>query len=270
MVESDLFDVTGRCFVIVGGTAGLGQSAALSLVKSGARVVVVGRSKENLETTLNLLGESGAGIAGDASDSETAVRAVDLAVERFGSLSGLYHVAGGSGRSKGDGPVHEMTDEGWEYTVGVNLSSVIFSNRAAVRQFLKQGGGGVILNMGSVLGASPSTEFFASHAYAATKAGIAGFSKSAAAYYAPDDIRINVIAPALVETPMSGRAVTDDRIMAFVKTKQPLGGGRIGMPDDYDGAVRFLLSDASRFMTGQVVTVDGGWSVSEGQIPKRP
>lgn len=158
-----------------------------------------------------------------------------------------------------------MSDEGWRYTADTNLSAVVFSNRAAVRQFLAQGGGGCVLNMGSVLGGSPSPEFFASHAYAAAKAGIVGFSKSIAAYYAKANIRVNVIAPALVETPMSERAFGNEAILDFVAKKQPLDGGRAGLPADVDGAALFLLSRSARFITGQVLAVDGGWTVSEGR-----
>jgi NAD(P)-dependent dehydrogenase (short-subunit alcohol dehydrogenase family) len=125
--------------------------------------------------------------------------------------------------------------------------------------------GGVILNMGSVLGFSPSPRYFATHAYAAAKSAVIGFSKSLAAYYAKDNIRVNVLAPGLVETPMAQRAAKDDQIQKFIRTKQPLDGGRIGRPQDLDGAVSFLLSDQSTFITGQVLTVDGGWCLSEGQ-----
>ena len=122
--------------------------------------------------------------------------------------------------------------------------------------------------MSSVLGYSPAPTFFTTHTYAAAKAAIIGFSKSLAAYYAKDDIRINVIAPALVETPMAQRAATDSAIMNYIQTKQPLDGGRIGRPKDLDGAACFFMSDYSTFTTGQVLAVDGGWGVSEGQIKK--
>lgn len=253
-------------FVVAGGTTGLGLSGARLLVANGARVVVCSRSAENVEAALDLLGEAAEGFAGDAVLSHTAERAVEVAVKRWGRVDGLYHVAGGSGRSRGDGPLHEITDEGLEYTLGLNLSSVVYSNRAVLRQLLKQGGGGVILNMSSVLGWSPSPVHFASHAYAAAKAGIIGMSKAAASFYAKDNIRVNVIAPALVETPMSTRACSNEEIMDFVAGKQPLDGGRIGVPEDVDGAAAFLLSRAAKFMTGQVVAVDGGWTVSEGAV----
>jgi NAD(P)-dependent dehydrogenase (short-subunit alcohol dehydrogenase family) len=118
--------------------------------------------------------------------------------------------------------------------------------------------------MGSVLGFSPSPDFFASHVYAATKSAVIGFTQSLASHYAKDDIRANVIAPALVESPMSQRALGNEAIMEFIQRKQPLDGGRIGCPEDLDEAAVFFLSDASRFVTGQVLAVDGGWSVTEG------
>lgn len=119
--------------------------------------------------------------------------------------------------------------------------------------------------MGSVLGYSPSPRHFATHAYAAAKAAAIGFTKSIAAYYASSDIRINLIAPALVETPMAQRAANDETILSFVRTKQPLDGGRIGTPSDLDGAAIYFMSDYSKFTTGQILSVDGGWDLSEGQ-----
>ena len=230
-------------------------------------MIVSGRDEASAVAATESLGEKAVAHVGDATAPEHAPAAIALARERFGGVHGLYHVAGGSGRRQGDGPLHEMTDEGLRATLELNLHSVMLSNRAAVKQFFAQGTGVVVLNMGSVLGWSPSPEFFATHAYAAAKAAVVGFSKAAAGYYAENNIRFNVLAPALVETPMARRAAADERILKFIATKQPLDGGRIGRPDDCDGAAVFLLSDAARFVTGQVLAVDGGWTVSEGQIP---
>jgi NAD(P)-dependent dehydrogenase (short-subunit alcohol dehydrogenase family) len=261
----DATALSGKVIVIVGGTTGLGLSASQACVDAGARVVVVGRDPKNAEAAGNALGEMAAFVTGDAAEARTTENAIETAVARFGGFHGLYHVAGGSGRKAGDGPLHEISDEGWQFTINLNLTSLFNSNRAAVKQFLRQGGGGSILNMGSVLGFSPSPKYFATHAYAATKAAAVGFTKSIAAYYAPQNIRVNLIAPALVETPMSRRAVNNDEIMRFVKTKQPLDGGRVGVGSDLDAAVVYFLSDQSKFVTGQVLSVDGGWSVTEGQ-----
>jgi len=257
-----------KVVVVIGGTTGLGLSASAAFLAAGARgVVVTGRDPASAAAALARLGAQAAALEGDARDSAHAPAAIALALERFGRFDALYHVAGGSGRRLGDGPLHEITDAGLRATLELNLHSVILSNRAAARQFLAQGTGGAILNMGSVLGWSPSPPFFATHVYAAAKAAIVGFTQSAAAYYAAHNLRFNVLAPALVETPMARRAAADETILKFVATKQPLDGGRIGRPDDCDGAAVFLLSDAARFVTGQVLAVDGGWCVSEGQIP---
>jgi NAD(P)-dependent dehydrogenase (short-subunit alcohol dehydrogenase family) len=216
------------------------------------------------------LGKAATVLCGDATASDTAVAAVAEAVSGLGGLDGLYHVAGGSGRRWGDGPMHQITDEGWEATLKLNLTSLFYSNRAAVRQFVAQRTGGTILNMGSVLGFSPSHAYFATHAYATAKAAVEGFTKSCAGYYARQGIRFNVLAPAVTDTPMAQRAVANDAIVAFVKSKQPLDGGRIGEPADLDAAAVYFMSDASKFTTGQVLAVDGGWSVTEGRLPPEP
>ena len=258
--------LAAKKIVIIGGTTGMGLSAARAFVREGAQVIVVGRNSESCTDAESQLEGNGLTMAGDAMNPETAPKAIALCQQNYGGFDGLYHVAGGSGRRFGDGPLHELTLEGWNHTVDMNLTALMLSNQAAVRAFRAQQSGGTILNMGSVLGSHPSPAYFATHAYAAVKSAVIGFTKSVAAYYASDNIRVNVLAPSLVETPMSQRATQNEAIMAFTKTKQPLGGGRIGQPNDLDGAAVYFMSDYSAFTTGQVLTVDGGWSVSEGQI----
>ncbi|HEY8782495.1 MAG TPA: SDR family oxidoreductase [Mucilaginibacter sp.] len=251
--------------VIIGGTTGIGLSAARAFVREGANVAVAGRSLDSCEQAKKILGNAAAVYAGDAVVPETAVNTIELCLREFGGFDGLYHIAGGSGRKFGDGPLHELTLEGWNKTFEMNLTGLMLSNQAAVRKFKELGTGGTILNMSSVLGVSPSPKYFVTHAYAAAKSAVIGFTKSIAAYYAFDNIRVNLLAPGLVETPMSERASTDELIMNFIKTKQPLDGGRNGRPEDLDGAAIYFMSDASKFTTGQALYVDGGWEVSEGQ-----
>jgi NAD(P)-dependent dehydrogenase (short-subunit alcohol dehydrogenase family) len=250
--------------VIIGGTTGMGLSAAKAFIANNAHVIVVGRNEESCDKANKILGNNAIAISGDATTPETAIAAINTCIEKFGSFHGLYHVAGGSGRKMGDGPLHELTLDGWNKTMEINLTSLMLSNRAAIKKFLDLNIGGSILNMGSVLGFSPSPQFFSTHAYAAAKSAIIGFSKSVAAYYAKNNIRVNVIAPALVETPMAKRAAEDEEILTFIKTKQPLDGGRIGRAEDLDGLATYFMSDQSGFTTAQVIAVDGGWSVSQG------
>ena len=257
----------GKVLVVIGGTTGIGLSASRAFVSAGSKVVALGLDPTGVEKASKELTNAARVLCGDACNSETSSLAIEEALRTFGGFDGLYHVAGGSGRRFGDGPLHEITDKGWLSTLELNLTSVMYSNRAAVRQFISQGRGGVVLNVGSVLASSPSPQLFATHAYAAAKAGIEGFTRACAAHYAPQNIRFNVLSPGLTVTPMSERAQKDERISSFIRTKQPLDGGRMGQPGDLDAAAVFLLSDASRFVTGQVLAVDGGWSVTEGQLP---
>lgn len=251
--------------VIIGGTTGIGLSAAKAFIHAGAQVIVSGRNQDSVTEAKRILGENAESISADATHPDAASKAIQFCITKFGGFDGLYHVAGGSGRKMGDGPLHELTLDGWNKTMELNLTSLMLSSQAAVQEFTRLKKAGTILNMSSVLGFSPSPKYFATHAYTAAKAAIIGFSKSIAAYYAKDGIRVNVIAPSLVETPMAQRAANDDTIVSFIKTKQPLDGGRIGQPADLDGLAIYFMSDLSKFTTGQTVSVDGGWCISEGQ-----
>jgi NAD(P)-dependent dehydrogenase (short-subunit alcohol dehydrogenase family) len=248
--------------LIVGGTTGLGLAAARRFLEEGARLTIAGRSAEKGDAALLQLSPLGA-VSFQACDASDAA-SVERLFAATGDIDILYHVAGISGRRYGDGPLHECTDAGWDATVAANQRSVFLTNRAAVRQWLAANRPGVILNMASVLAFSPSPHFFDTYAYTATKGGIIAMSKEAAARYAANRIRINLIAPSLIDTPMAARACGDDAIRDFLRTKQPLSQGP-GRPEDCADAAVFLCSDEARFVTGIVLPVDGGWCVSEGQ-----
>jgi NAD(P)-dependent dehydrogenase (short-subunit alcohol dehydrogenase family) len=258
--------LAGKRCLIVGGTTGLGLAAAVRFLQEGARLVIAGRSEEKGKTAIGTLDDQGPVqfIPCDASLANQVDFLLDQATRFLGGLDVLYHVAGISGRRFGDGPLHECTDDGWQTTMDANLKSVFFTNRAAVRILLKQGQGGVLLNMASVLGFAPSPHYFDTIAYAATKGGIMALSRLAAASYAGQGIRINVIAPGLIDTPMATRAVGNPAILDYLTTKQPLAKGP-GQPEDCSDAAVFLCSDQARLITGVVLPVDGGWRISEGQ-----
>lgn len=265
----------GRRCLIVGGTGGIGLTTALRFLGEGARVVVSGRFSEEAEVARAVLRQAGPSWAEDADvGDEAAVSSLfDRAMAHLeGRLDVLVHVAGISGRRSGDGPLHECSAEGWETVMGVNARGAFLTNRAAVRQMLTQeqdehGIRGAVVNVGSVTGWSWSPEFFGTYAYAASKAAVHAMTQQAAARYAPDRIRFNAVAPALIETPMSNRACSDPAILAYLATKQPLAAAP-GTPDDAAEAILYLAQPASRFVTGVVLPVDGGWCVSEGQHPR--
>jgi NAD(P)-dependent dehydrogenase (short-subunit alcohol dehydrogenase family) len=245
-----------RC-LIVGGSSGIGRAAVVRFLEEGARVVAAGLPGGD--------GPEGAFfLPCDATRPEQVGRLFAETMRLLGGLDVLYHVAGISGRRQGDGPLHECTEEGWHATIDANLTSTFLTNRAAVRHFLGQSQPGVILNMASVLALAPSPQHFDTVAYAASKGGVIALSRLAAARYAPRSIRVNVLAPGLIDTPMAARAVQDEAIRHYLRTKQPLGAGP-GRPADCSDAAVFLCGDAARFITGVVLPVDGGWCVSEGQ-----
>jgi NAD(P)-dependent dehydrogenase (short-subunit alcohol dehydrogenase family) len=256
-----------RC-LLVGGTGGLGRAAARRFLQEGAQVVLAGHDDADgrvVAETLVPLGPC-AFLPCDATQPEQVEKLFSDAIAHLGGLDVLYHLAGASGRRYGDGALHECTLDGWQATLAVNLTSVFLTNRAAVRHFLAQRQRGVLLNLASVLALAPSPRHFDTCAYTAAKGAIISFSRQSAARYARDGIRVNVLAPGLIDTPMAGRAVGDPAIGSYLRTKQPLRAGP-GQPDDCADAAVFLCGDAAGFITGVVLPVDGGWCVSEGQDP---
>ncbi len=264
--------LNGRTCLIVGGTSGIGLAAAGRFLREGARVVVTGREAEIGRIALDQLAS-----LGDVSDYalDLAESGVDVgpmftfALEALGGrLDILLHVAGMSGRKYGDGPLHECSDEGWEHVMRTNARGVFLTNRAAVRVMLGQsldasGLRGTVVNVGSVVDRSPSPVHFGTLAYAASKGAVRAITLAAAARYASDRVRFNLLAPGLIDTPMAARAVNDVHLRPYLASKQPIAGGP-GLADDVAEAALYLCEPASRFVTGAELVVDGGWSVSEG------
>jgi NAD(P)-dependent dehydrogenase (short-subunit alcohol dehydrogenase family) len=254
---------------LVTGSTGIGAATAGELAAEGGRVAVVSRTAEHGNALADAI-EAGGGIAAafaaDLTDEASAERAVAAAVERFGRIDGLFAVAGGSGRRFGDGPVHTISRAAWDRTLELNLTTQALVCRAVVARMRAQepngsGTRGSILLMGSVTATDPVPEFFATHAYAAARGATIGLMTTMAAAYLPDRIRVNVVSPGLTETPMATRAGGDPAIRAYAARKQPLAGEMMD-PAEVAHAAVFLLSDESRAITGQVLKVDGGWSIA--------
>jgi NAD(P)-dependent dehydrogenase (short-subunit alcohol dehydrogenase family) len=256
---------------LITGSTGMAAAAARAIAAEGGAVFVVSRTPGHPEALSQaIVGDGGTAAwhqADLARESEVEA-AVAACVERFGRIDAVYGAAGISGRRFGDGPLHETSLEGWETVMANNATSQFLVCRAVIGRMLEQspdgnGSRGVVLTMSSTLATHPVANHFATHAYAASKGAIEAFTRAVAAFYAPRGIRVNAIAPALVATPMSRRAQDDPAIRSYLARKQPLAGGPIE-PEAVTRTALFLLSDDSRMMTGQVIAVDGGWSVSEG------
>lgn len=252
--------------VLITGSTGIAAATAELAARQGARVFVTSRTPQHGESLLARLGPEADFAAADLIRADAAPRVVERCIARFGRIDALFNVAGISGRKFGDGPLHECTEEGWDMTLDTNVKSMFLVCKSVLLRMLAQppaanGLRGTILNMASVLGLSPQARHFASHAYAASKGAILAMSRAMAATYAPHKIRVNVIAPALVRTPMSLRAQSDPAVLELMKTKQPLCGDLIEAEDVACAAV-FLLSDDARMITGETLAVDAGWCVS--------
>jgi NAD(P)-dependent dehydrogenase (short-subunit alcohol dehydrogenase family) len=172
------------------------------------------------------------------------------------TLDALVCAHGISGRRFGDGPVDSCTEEGWDTVLDANLKSVFLYAKRAIPA-LRANGGGAIVTLSSALGLVGGDDDFATHAYAASKAGVIGLTRAMAVTYAREGIRCNVVAPGLIATPMSERAQSDPAIVARLPELQPLTGD-FGSAADVAQACLYLAT--APFVTGAVLSVDGGWT----------
>src|SRR5437773_2643470 len=188
---------------LISGSTGIAAASAELAVREGAWVFLAGNSKDScalLAGRLRALGGTCDFCVADLTLPASATEAARRCMSSFKRIDALFNVAGISGRSFGDGPVHECTEEGWDRTIDTNVKSMFLLSQAVIKGMLEQqpaasGLRGSILNMASVLAFSPEPRYFSTHAYAASKGAILGLSKAMAAYYAPHKIRVNIIAP---------------------------------------------------------------------------
>ncbi len=246
--------------LLITGSTGIAAATARLAAQRGHSVFVAGIDDGSCRKLVSQFPAAGCA-SGDLRDEQTSDRIAGQCLAHYGRIDALFNVAGISGRKFGDGPVHDCTAEGWDITLSSNVRTMFLMSRAVLRHWLETRHRGAILNMTSVIAASPEPRHFATHAYAASKGAIVSLTRSMAAYYAEHGIRVNAIAPGLVSTPMSLRAQKDETILRFIAQKQPLSNGMLDAADVAEAAL-FLLTDASRHITGEVLTVDGGWTVS--------
>ena len=245
--------------VITGAGRGIGRGCAEAFAREGAKVVVANRGVEAGEEVVRAITDAG----GEASFVEVDVAVpekveamVAHAVDRFGRLDVLVSNAGLGGRKFGDGPVHACSLEGWDTIMNVNLRGCFLACKYAIPELLKTKGS--IITMSSVLGLVGSQGLYDTHAYMTSKAGIIGLTRTIAAYYAKEGLRANVLAPGLVDTQMAARTKGDEGLLEQLAFWQPLGP--IGEVRDVAEAALFFASDESKFITGTVLPIDGGWT----------
>jgi 3-oxoacyl-[acyl-carrier protein] reductase len=240
-LASDFCSLAGRRALVTGGSRGIGAAIARQLAAAGAEVIVGFNSGADEATAL--AGEiGGRTIQADVSSAEDAARLV----EEAGELDILVNNAG----LTRDGLLARMSDEDWQTVIETNLSSVFYTCRAVARPMMKKRAGSIV-NVSSIVGIHGN---WGQTNYAASKAGIIGFTKSLARELGSRGVRANVVAPGYIQTRLTD--VLPDEAKQAMLTATPLG--RLGEPGDIAGAVRFLCSDEASFITGEVLQVDGG------------
>jgi len=246
----------GKRALVTGAASGMGRAIARLFAAQGARVVGADVNADGLEETAEGCDAISVETLDVASSKEVA-RAFASVEETLGGLDVLVCAAGIVGSKFGDGPAGECTEEAWDKVLGVNLKGVWLCNRYAIPMMQKAGAGSIV-NVSSTTALRPPAQFFRSHAYMTSKGGVVTLTQCVAAYYGKEKIRANVIAPGMIDTPMSQRMQGVPEIMAFLEERQSLGA--LGTIDDIANAALFLAGDESGFITGQVIAVDGGWT----------
>lgn len=249
----------GRVAIVTGAGGGIGGALVEGLAREGASVVATDIAGPALEAAQAMVAatETGAtAVPADVTEPDEVKAVVDAAMGAYGRIDVVVCAAGIGGRSLGDGPVDACTVEAWDRVMAVNLRGTFLTCKYAVPALLESRG--ALVTIASVLGLVGTQGLFDTHAYAASKAGIVGLTRAIAAHYAARRMRANVVAPGLIDTRMARRTKEDPELLRQVGRWQPLGP--LGAVSDVAAAALYLASDDARFVTGHVLTVDGGWT----------
>lgn len=253
---NQLFDLTGRTAIVTGGSRGLGQEMAEGLAEAGASLMLCARRDEWLQPTLAEMRARGFHVEGmlcDVADAEQVQRVVAHTVEVFGAVDILINNAGISWGA----PAAEMPLERWRQVLDVNLTGAFLFAQAAGREMLARGRGSII-NVASVAGLVGSTSGFHAAAYTASKAGLIGLTRELAAEWGREGVRVNAIAPGFFHSRLADQVI--EKLEPEIERTNPIP--RVGSPGELKGVAVFLASDASAYITGHTLVVDGGGSIA--------
>ena len=249
-----LFDLSGKVAMITGGSRGLGETCAMALAKAGADVAVCGRKIPDLEQVsgaIKALGRRSGAFVLDVTLKASVQEGADRILQQFGKVDILVNNAGMNYRV----PVLDFPEDMWDQVMNTNLKGYFLVAQGIVPQMIERGYGKVI-NMSSIFGLTPLPNQLA---YAASKGGVNQLTKVMALEWAKKGIRVNAIAPTYFETEMVAPIRNDTERFNFINERTPMG--RWGYLPELEGIVIFLAAPASDFITGQVIHIDGGWTV---------
>jgi len=247
-------DLEGKVALVTGGTSGIGRETAILFAKAGAKVVVAGRREAEGQETVELVqaaGGDGLFVKADVSKASEVEALIKKTAEKFSRLDIAFNNAGTEGVWV---PIVRQSEADWDRTIEINLKGVWLCLKYEIRQMIKQGGGGAIVNMASITGLIGTA---GAAAYSASKHGVIGLTKSAALETAKSGIRVNAVCPAVIETPMGERLFGSPVTHKYVLSCHPIG--RLGRPAEIAEAVLWMCSERASFMTGQSMVLDGGF-----------
>jgi gluconate 5-dehydrogenase len=257
----DVFSLEGHVALVPGGGGSIGAAVSMALAGAGASVVIMNRTLDRAEAAAESVREAGGdaiAVAADATSEADCERAVGAAIERYGALDMVVNcVGGGAGKVLFDAEAYPR--DAWDWIMELNVRSVLVPTQAAVRQMIRQGAGGRIVNISSVRALLGINAGYS--AYVAAKGAVESLTRQWATEWARHGIRVNAIRPTFVDTPQVAMLLDDPAFKAGVVSRIPLG--RVGDTGDVTGAVVFLLSDAAAFITGQTIGLDGGLTATQ-------
>jgi 2-deoxy-D-gluconate 3-dehydrogenase len=247
----DKFSLKGKVAVITGSSTGLGQGMCVAMAEAGADIVGIDYVESpETKTKVEALGRKFHGIVANLMNIEPVQGLVEEAVKAFGKVDILVNNAGIIRRTD----IIDFSEKDWDDVMNINLKTVFFFSQAVARQFIKQGTGGKIINIASMLSFQGGIRVVS---YTASKSGVAGITRAMANEWAKHNINVNAIAPGYMATNNTAQLRADAQRSEAILDRIP--AGRWGLPDDVMGPAVFLASDASSYMNGYTVAVDGGW-----------